>query len=224
MADIQLEFFNAVTGEQQGVLSITLPWEAHIGRLSGQLGFSCHGLAVVVTEELQPYLDVNLNVPCMPLSALSLRHLPKTELKLQLQLVKTPELDLRDLRKIAFITLQPGWRRATKEFTEASRQMQLYPLDIPGYDAQGSCHSFGKANVRDLAAVLLQAVATQERQRRFGHAGRRSRSWQGCIHALTQRSGLTAQQCTQFASAWLQLHRATVHAVEEAVSRIVYIA
>ena len=223
---IQLHFTLALSGNTLGVVRVNLPWRPDLELLSQQLGQSVHTYLVDCSGEPLRHFVEGAGTTCQMCHLSLVQRLGHDASVLVLPLLLCTQFWLRNLCQRVHITLKPGWRRHYREFTRAAAEMPMQALSCRHYVAHGWLHTYGRSDVRPLAAILLQAVAASYRRvPRYGRRRTRSRrSWAGAQHALVRRSGLPAAEVNIFAAEWLQMHGAWVDAVVAAVTtEVVYI-
>ena len=217
-AMLHLSFVHGMTGESLGTLAVQLqrlPLQVDVDALSLELGQSLHGF-VVQAQPLQDLLDNSEDdeeddaeegtLEWRRLSGLRLgrSHHRKSlsETSVTLHLLRPARIYLRNMRN-SRASVWAGWRRWYAEFKEAAAEMPLLSIDVPQYRICNGFHFFGAANVRTLAAIILQAQASTVRH--MG-GGNRYRSWAGCRHALVRRTGLRDAEVSRFIARWLETH------------------
>ena len=214
---IQLQFTWALSGSTLGVVRINLPWRPELELLSQQLGQSVHTYLVDCSGEPLRHFVESAGTTCQLCHLSLVQRLGHDASVLVLPLLQCTQFWLRNLCQCVHITLKPGWRRHYREFTRAAAEMPMQALSCRHYVAHGWLHTYGRSDVRPLAAIILQAVAAQHR-RRYRRRERSRRSWAGCQHALVRRCGLPSPEVAVFVAEWLEAHSAWVDAVVAAVT------
>ncbi|CAE7870256.1 unnamed protein product, partial [Symbiodinium sp. KB8] len=170
-AMLHLSFVHGMTGESLGTLAVQLqrlPLQVDVDALSLELGQSLHGF-VVQAQPLQDLLDNSEDdeeddaeegtLEWRRLSGLRLgrSHHRKSlsETSVTLHLLRPARIYLRNMRN-SRASVWAGWRRWYAEFKEAAAEMPLLSIDVPQYRICNGFHFFGAANVRTLAAIILQ--------------------------------------------------------------------
>ena len=240
---LRLTFWQATNGEQLVSLVVVLPWRFETETVYIETNTSLAGLRVIdaLTMPLFQYLDLHTR-ECAKDGTLSIRQLllrrpcferqPVEELDIFLVASRPKLRNLRGPSRYRVSFLQPGWRKPKKEFREYVQDLPLPEIegtDIAEYTITGRRQKLGTARVRDLAPIMLQAVAAEIRKSRTRtlrprydfhvHGGSNHRTWDGCRHAMMLMSSCSAVTVDTFLWAWLTAMEEVVQDIAEEVQR-----
>ena len=238
---LNLIFTLAANGEQLGILPVVLPWRFDGEKVYNEIQVCLLGLTVIdaFSMPLYQYLAVYSRKQCMKNGTMPITELhmgrpcfefqPVEDIEICLVATRPP---LQNVRAERILLCQSGWRKPKHEFRDFVISFPLPQVcagHIAEYCISGRMQKLGKARVRDLAPLMLQAVAADIRKkatRRLRpkydfhvHGGSNHRTWDGCRHAMMLLSGCSALVVDKFLWDWLTAMEEVVEEIRAEVQR-----
>ena len=250
---LTLNFNMVIACVRLASLRVQLPWAFDAALVRDQTGVCLQGLMITNAKQMPLFQFLDENARTEDECILSIMNL-----NLQKPVFESEPVDCVDICLAATMPklqnmraiwapdkayeMYPGWRRWYKEFKIFASNMPLQELQfapgvMPAYRVETTRqHMLGRADVRKLVPLMLQAHVAQVRKRvvepfRVARAaidhphpwlppfGQHIRTWHGCRHSMMLLSGKTSLSVQLFVRAWLASAAAILQDIEDAVHR-----
>jgi hypothetical protein len=199
----EIRFLSALTGEVKGVVHRDLPLRGDIALLSDLLMLPLWEYRMVVKERAMSWSNFTLT---RDMSADGV---------VTVQLMKEKPRLVNTWQRFNL-----GTRRYYDEFKSFVSAASLLAPKMEGVVCVGARTFFHKADVRELAAVVLQMKASRFRElySDFQQCNGRGRSYSGCLHAVAKRAGVSHAQATEFVHQWCFYNSGIVCELDDMIS------
>jgi len=196
---------HALTGDVLGTIKRKLPHVVRIDELSRAVGEPFQGYAAAVKSK------------AVSLDGLVIDHSMVRNSAIELPLVRLPTV--LENSRLAFPREQRGLRRWYKEFRAFAQRARLSSPNMPSVVRDGPYAFFYSVDLRDLAPLILQAVANESRERHSQNLPHWFRTFEGCEHALVRRTGAALPIVHEFVDNFCEVNADVLALIDTAVQR-----
>ena len=141
----------------------------------------------------------------------------KEGMTIELPLVLTPTTLCN--ARLGFPSNQRGRRRWYKEFRAFAQSARLSSPSMPHVVRDGVEACFCNIDLRDLAPLVLQAVANGSRERYSRNLPQWFRTFEGCEHAIVRRTGAPLPIVHEFVNQFCAVNEDVLALIDRAVQR-----